>query len=277
MNKLTSILLMALTVASINATAQDSSVTAEPKRTSLALVPAIANFKLDRGQTQTQTINVVNTLRLPYRLRVYMEDWIRDSTGDHRYMPAGTSPQSCARWVTLDKTYLEVQPGETGSVNVTMIIPDSAEAVTEMKWAMVFIETVQEKAAPMKSEKLQTRVLSSFRLGAHVYQTPPSAEFNKELKMLSFAHLKDREYRVMFKNTGGTQLKCLAKLELVNEDGVKIDMKPKEVSLFPKQVRYLDFQIPDSMAKGKYSAIALLDAGDDEVPLEAAQLEITIE
>jgi hypothetical protein len=46
--------------------------------------------------------------------------------------------------------------------------------------------------------------------------------------------------------------------------------------ILPDQVRNIDFIIPDTVPKGKYTAVAMIDANDDEVPLEAAQLEIEL-
>jgi hypothetical protein len=45
--------------------------------------------------------------------------------------------------------------------------------------------------------------------------------------------------------------------------------------MFPEQVRYIDFSLPQQLAKGKYTLTGIIDAGND-VPLEAGQLTIEI-
>ena len=44
----------------------------------------------------------------------------------------------------------------------------------------------------------------------------------------------------------------------------------------PGQKRRVDLKIPGDMPKGKYQVVAMVDAGDDDVPLAAAQKEIEI-
>ena len=51
----------------------------------------------------------------------------------------------------------------------------------------------------------------------------------------------------------------------------------EDVPLFPEQIRLLQFKLPKgSFPVGKYTLVALADALDDDVPLEAAQLEVEL-
>ncbi|MBS1690494.1 MAG: hypothetical protein JSS96_17310 [Bacteroidetes bacterium] len=72
-------------------------------------------------------------------------------------------------------------------------------------------------------------------------------------------------------------LRCQYSIELSSEaTGEKTIIGPKEALLLPGQKRFVDLQIPKTLPKGKYTAVALIDPNDDEVPLEAAQKEIEI-
>lgn len=84
------------------------------------------------------------------------------------------------------------------------------------------------------------------------------------------------KYRIVCENSGEVQVSCSSYVELAAlTDGRRIKLPVVEFPLFPSQKRYVDFQVPDSLPKGKYTLTGVVDAGVD-VPLEAAQLIIEI-
>ena len=258
------------------APAKDSTPIGKPK--SVTIYPARLVFNLDRGGTRSEAITVSNTTASKFQLALEFQDWTRDTLGNHIYTPAGASKQSCAGWVTFDKPFLEMEPGQTTTVTVTMKVPDTEEAIAEMKWTMLVFSAVSEKKAPTKGAIFEAKVASKYGIGVHVYQTPPNVT-NKEVKMLSFNELPGSKntYRIACKNVGGTQLTGKFSIELSDtQTGAKTALEPKSIPLFPQQSRYVDFSLPANLPKGKYTAIALIDASDDDVPIEAAQREIEV-
>jgi hypothetical protein len=251
----------------------------KPRRKSVVVFPAKLAFTLDRGGSASQTITVQNTTNSKFQLEMIINDWTRDTVGNHIYTAPGTNKQSCARWITFDKPFIELSPGQSTNVTVTMKVPDSAEAVAEMKWTMLIMKTVSEKKAAPTDAKYGTMVVQNIGLGVHITQTPPSVTA-KEVKMVSFGEVPwegKNTYRIACKNVGAVQMFGKFSLELSdNETGAKTALEPKTVPLFPQQDRYVDFTLPSTLKKGKYTAIALIDAGDDDVPIEAAQTEIII-
>lgn len=243
----------------------------------LSVMPVTVSFTLDKGQSGTAKVNVINNLDSQQQFSVYFGDWERDSIGKHVYSPAGQGKHSCSSWLSVDKSFLEVPAHSTGSVTITLKVPDSVAAADMMKWSMLFFETIAERMPPRKSGKVETVVQRSFRIGVHVYQTPP-AVVNKEVKILSFRQLEsDKSYRIVCENTGAVQLRCKASLDIQSlETGAKLSLESKEVPLFPEQKRFIDFTLPDTLAKGKYTIVAMVDPGDDDATLEAAEKEIEI-
>lgn len=255
-----------------------STVYAQGEKGGIFVDPATMDFSLLEGQSGAAKVRIINEMSHKKQFRLYLNDWERDTIGRHRYVEPGTLANSCAPWVSLDKTFVELNPGETAEVTVSLKLPDSAAAAKAMRWAMLFIETIEEKKAPKKTEGIVTTVLTSYRIGVHIYQTPPT-KTNRELQMQSFSVLpntSDSVYRVACKNVGDAQLHCKSNLELMNTaTGKKITLKEVEFPMFPQQVRYIDFVLPVSLEKGKYSVLATVDAGED-VPLEAAEKTIEI-
>ena len=271
--------LLALVATAVRAQQPDAPAEGEAKqqRKSIVIYPAKLSFELDKGGSKSQTINISNTTNNKFQLQLEFMDWTRDTIGKHIYLPAGLSRQSCAKWLSFDKPFVELGPGQSTTVTVTLKVPDTEEAISEMKWTMLVFKTVNENKVPDKDAKWSTRINQVVGLGVHIYQTPPNVT-NKELKMTSFSQVPGKNvYRIACKNLGGVQKYGKFSIELSdNETGSKTALQPQTIPLFPQQNRYVDFNLPSNLPKGKYTATALIDAGDDDVPIEAAQKEIDI-
>ncbi len=241
----------------------------------LLILPAKLGFNLDMGQSASQPITIQNTLDDTMRINFSFVDWERDSTGNHKHYYKPGFIHSCQEWVSFDKSYIEVAPGQTQIITVTMKIPDSAIATTEMKWAML-LATPLEHTTMTKGKNYTTGVKKTSSLGIHIYQTPPNIT-KKEVKMVSFTELTAKTYRITSENTGGLQASTLYTLELTSlSTGERTKLGPNEAPLFPGQRRIMDFKLPETLEKGKYTAVAIVDVGDDEVALEVAEKEIEI-
>nr|WP_295866246.1 hypothetical protein [uncultured Chitinophaga sp.] len=249
---------------------------ADTVKRGLTIKPSTIDFKLNSGQTGTAHVFIVNRLNKKKQFTLYLSDWVRDSLGAHVYTAPGSTERSCARWVKLDRTFVEIDTGQTVDIPIKMQIPDSAAAAGEMKWTMLFLETTEEQVVE-SANGLKTNVNNKVRVGVHLYQTPPSLTY-KDVKILSFdrADTSARVCHIVCQNTGTVQLECTSYLELSNiatGDKTKIDVPI--FPLFPEQRRVVEFVIPDNVPKGKYSLIGVIDAGTD-VPMEAAQEMIDI-
>lgn len=235
-------------------------------------------FTLKAGETQSVNILVSNKMPKKMQFNVYIGDWRRDSTGAHVYSEPGTEERSCAKWITVSPKFLEVDSNSAGTVNVKLQIPDSADAVKEMKWAMVFIETIETAKAPENTKEMRSQIVPRTRFGIHVNQTPPSVK-QQEIKMIGFTPMagqKDK-FRIIAQNTGEVEMLCKSYIELSSqEDGKKYSVTQIQVPLFPEQKRYFDFQLPPDLPKGKYTMVGVVDPGND-LDIEAAQMMVTVE
>jgi hypothetical protein len=241
----------------------------------LGVYPTQLDYTLVPGQSETHAITISNGTSGKVQFRLYLNDWVRDSMGGHIYYPADTLERSCARWVNVSKNFVELEPGQTTQVNVKMQLPDSAAAASEMKWAMLFVETVEEQnKTTMQSGATVNNLL---RIGVHIYQTPPTVT-NKKIKAIALKEVPDTKntYRLLCENQGDIMVDCKSYIELSSlADGKKTKLDATEFPMFPKQRRYVTFQLPANLAKGKYSALTVVDYGED-VSLEAIQTTIEV-
>jgi len=242
----------------------------------LGVHPTTLEYKLSAGQTESQAIHLSNSSPKKVQFRLYLNDWLRDSVGGHIYADPNTLPNSCTRWVNVDKNFVELDPGQSTDVTVRLSLPDSAVANEEMKWSMLFIETVEEQKAT-QGKGAQAAVRNLLRIGVHIYQTPPALT-EKSVKVMDLKPVPNTNnvYQMLCSNNGKVMVECRSYIELASlTDGKKIKLEPVEFPMFPAQRRYVSFELPKDLPKGKYSALAVLDAGED-VSLEAVETEVEV-
>ncbi|MBS1588215.1 MAG: hypothetical protein JST52_01245 [Bacteroidetes bacterium] len=242
----------------------------------LGVHPTTLEFRLAAGQSESQAIHLSNSSPKKVQFRLYLNDWLRDSMGGHIYSDPNKLPHSCTRWVTIDKSFVELEPGKSTDVTVKLALPDSSESAEEMKWSMLFIETVEEQKAA-QAKGAQAAVKNLLRIGVHIYQTPPGL-VEKAVKVFDLKPVPGESniYRLSCQNIGKVMVDCRSYIELASlADGKKTKLEAVEFPLFPSQRRLVVFELPKDLPKGKYSALAVLDAGED-VSLEAVESEIEI-
>lgn len=250
------------------------------KAKGMIVLPSIVSFNLSNGQSANREITITNRLPEKHQYKIYLGDWERDSVGDHKYSPANSISRSCARWVTISRDIVELEPDSSAVISVRMQLPDSAAAIEEMKWAMVFIQLVNEEKALKTEKDITQQVVYNFRVGVHVYQTPPNLK-RVYLSMLSFkniVHKKDSIlYQIACLNEGTQQLKVKCNFEMTNlSTGEKTKLPQQDFPMFPGQKRLVNYLVPTGLKPGKYSILATADGGDD-MPLQASQAEIDIQ
>lgn len=244
-----------------------------------AVQPGIVQFNAEPGITQTRTLKITNISDKKITFQAYFADWVRDSLGGHEYYRADTLSRSCANWVVLNKNLIEVEPQATEDVVIVLKAPFDAKQFDQMKWAMLFLQTVQEKdSVSTNSKELKTEIRELMRVGIHIYQTPPTVN-RIEAKVDYFLHEeKDtvkNSYSFKVQNVGDVMLNCKSYITLTNVNtGQEYKLERLEFPMFPEGKRILKFIIPETIPKGKYSALAVLDIGEDE---ELQAIEKTIE
>jgi hypothetical protein len=245
----------------------------------ISLQPTTLDFSVGPAGNQTQTISVANLSDKKVAFQVYLADWLRDSMGTHQYFKADTLRRSCASWIRLNRNFFELEPRQSTEVIVQMQAPTDSLATSEMKWAMLFLQGVEEQdSASRFTQTLQTQIRELLRIGIHVYQTPLNLN-RKSAKTISFREVADTEkntYELKMRNTGNVMIRCRSYLELTDvATGKTYKTAPIEYPVFPEGVRKVRFTLDKEIPQGTYSALAILDLGED-VPLEAMERVIKV-
>lgn len=245
------------------------------KAQQFAIQPGTLSFNVEAGKTQTQSVKVSNASDKKLSFQAYVGDWLRDSAGGHAYYRPDTLKRSCAAWVSVSRNFIEVLPGQTEEILVTLTGPSNEAAYKEMKWAMLFVQTVTEQETAKANKEVKAQIRETVRVGVHIYQTPLSI-IKASAQALSLKPAKEKNtYEFTVANTGEVQLQCKATLTLTNTaTGEEIKLDRVEFPMFPDGKRIVRFTLPEKIAKGKYSALAILDIGEDN---ELQAIEKTFE
>lgn len=244
----------------------------------ISLQPTTLDFSVGPAGNQTQAISVANLSDKKVSFQVYLSDWLRDSTGTHQYFKADTLRRSCASWIRLNRNFFELEPRQSTEIIIQMQAPTDSLATTEMKWAMLFLQGVEEQdSASRFTQTLQTQIRELLRIGIHIYQTPLNLN-KKSAKTISFKEVaaEKNAFELKMRNTGNVMLRCRSYLELTDvATGKTYKTSPIEYPVFPEGTRKVKFVLERDIPPGTYSALAILDLGED-VPLEAMEKTIKV-
>jgi hypothetical protein len=244
----------------------------------ISIQTSILDSHLAPGATESQSITITNLSKKKMIFEASLADWLRDSTGAHQYFKADTLSRSCANWVSVSKNLIELMPGQTENILVKLRAPLDPSQDKEMKWAMLFLQSVSEQDSSTRNKKkVSTKINEIVRVGIHIYQTPPQLT-KMSAKALSFTPVAGEKntYEFAMANTGDVMLTCKAHLELTNiVNGSETKLDNIEFPVFPGGNRKIKLTVPENLLSGKYSALAVLDLGED-MPLEALEKDIEV-
>ncbi|MBU1821596.1 MAG: hypothetical protein KKG00_08820 [Bacteroidetes bacterium] len=236
------------------------------------------SYNVSRGNIQNQTVYITNPTTQKQVFQLSVADWIRNDDGSHTYYPASTQPFSCASWVTLSSNIVDVDPGKTVEITVTLQGSDSPAEFDVMKWAMLFLQNVVEKGADAAdNSKVNTQIREVMRIGVHIYQTPPALT-RQEAKALELEPdtTESKAYWFKVQNVGKTMVYCKAYLDLTDTaTGQQYRSETTDFPMFPTGNRKVRLSVPPNVPKGKYSMLAILDYSED-ASLEAIEKNIEI-
>ncbi|MEZ0542527.1 hypothetical protein ACAW75_22710 [Fibrella sp. Tmos10] len=221
---------------------------------------------------QTARLHLTNTMDKRLILQATCADWRRDSAGTKVYYPAGTLPTSCCSVVRVTPTVIELAPHEERDILVT-VLADASSGAGLLRNAMVLLTQVneQETASASRSSQFIIRV----QIGVHVYVLPAeSVQPDVAITGMKLSRSGDRyQVKVQVANQGGTLLESQLRVEYLNLATMQeVKMEPMPVNTMPKEQFNVTALVPDTLPKGKYLIVAILDSGSGQ-PLKVAELE----
>lgn len=252
----------------------------------VAVTPPSIRFAVKPGKQETRTITVTNDTHRNYEFKVIMRDFDMDDggvTGISDVVDTNKVDFSISKMVNIAPSYFKMKPGEKRKVNVTIKVPDTEEA-NFAAWGMLVIKqaTVRKQLDMDEYNKntIAMGITPQFSFAVFLYQNPPNVEVNKteitNLELWSDPDGLQRSLNVTIENVGDGIASIKSYVEVTNlSTGEQSVMPETRLTLLPRKTRVIRAPLAQNIQSGKYSAIAVIDFGDDET-VEAAELEFEI-
>ncbi len=92
----------------------------------ISVNPAIHDLAIDPGQSETRTITIVNDERVAQTYALTIQKFIpKGEYGQQEFLPMSDT-SGLPEWMFVDKPEITLQPGQTGTVQVAVRVPQSA-------------------------------------------------------------------------------------------------------------------------------------------------------
>jgi P pilus assembly chaperone PapD len=242
----------------------------------LEVSPGTLSFATNPGSSQTQQISLRNKGKTEQSFIFNLNDWLTDENGEVKYFSPGTTARSCADWITVSPALVTLQPNESATVNVTMLVPNDNSST---KWAVLFIQSAAEQTGPKAVDKeMALGVQLALRIAVTIFQSPASNTLFKATieGLTEKTDDKTRKYTSQVINLGDKVLNCKVYFTISNlETAEEINSTPMEFSLLPETTKKVEYTLDKPLAKGRYSVAAILDYGYNS-ELDGVQLDIEV-
>lgn len=234
------------------------------------------------GQPTTQLIPIRSEIDSVQQVRLWLNDWMRDSLGSNLMVDYGTSPSSCGDRLSIFPLTLQLSARATEYIRVTY---EPRGAADPGCWGIVLSETVRPPRPA--SEGRSTSVDITTVVGVKVYVHALNARADGMIvdtdvlghwEHASRAPVPDstfvRDAVVRFENTGTAHLRVKSSLEIRDESTRIVErVVGPEAYITPGAFRDIVIRLP-ALRTGRYVAVVLLDYGADEIT--AAQLDVEV-
>lgn len=247
--------------------------------------PLAAQFAIDELEMHFTPQGVATTRLIPIRsasdsvqqIAITVADWYRDSLGGNRMVDFGSTPSSCADRLDVFPRSLQLAPGATEFVRVTL---QPGPAVDPGCWSIVLAEAVRPPAPATQRAQVSITTVLGVKIYAHASESRPSGEIiSADLEhYYRLTSPRDstlmRRLAVRFASTGTAHLRVKTSAEIRDESArVAATLPGPEAYITPDGFRDILFDLPELPA-GRYVAVVSLDFGGPEIL--AAQVEFEL-
>jgi hypothetical protein len=239
--------------------------------------PVLMGFNANPGEIQTKTINLINHSSKPQKYTFKLSDYEVDIEGVKKSLPLGSSKRSVGDWITINPSFVELNPNQSVTIDVLMTVPKDG---FNTRWGMIYVELTREQSSFEADQNLATGVVVVPRIVVLVKQSPVSNNNYRAtidgLKEITKTGDAFRSFQVMVSNTGDNIIDANVSLAIANiADASEEKYNPTQVTVYPGMARRVVLQLPARLSKGQYALAAILDYGHRQ-PLEGTQILLEV-
>lgn len=241
----------------------------------------IAVTPSESGRVMT-TFVVSNSGSSPAQAIVSREDWDRAENGENRFVPSGSTPNTCGTLMSVFPTAFRIEPGASQTIRVAV---EKAPNPPKECWDIFFVQELAQKRAATR-----TGLQYILRTGVKVYVVPAGMKLNASITSMRLENVGSRlasgqkasasppvrqQISIEFTNNGQVHLSGKGRIEFRRLDNsIAAQIPIAEFPTLPGAMRRLELDVPPTIPAGNYIALALIDFGGSEIA--AGQLELTL-
>lgn len=220
------------------------------------------------------SVRITNPTDRPMRLRLYLSDWSLDSGGQFRFMPAQSTEGSASGWASFSPSVVELPSADAVDVDYFVEVPADAEPGTHR--TVLFVES-----EPGEPEPGQLGASVSVRVGHVVYVNVPPLDASGAITGMfgERAGADGAPYRlfVQYANIGNAVHAVTGELSVRDASGETVIESAIDRSVvLPMSDRGFEIDLYGHLEAGNYTALVVLDYGDDEQQV-AGTYDFTLE
>jgi P pilus assembly chaperone PapD len=212
----------------------------------ISVWPTWVELTVNRGEQAEKTINVVNQGSESIKVMNYTGDFSIDKEGNFVFSEPGHESYSASKWLSVEETELEIAPGESREVEVSISAPMEVEPGGH--YAALFFE-----AAPSSN---QEAISVSIRIPSLFYLTVPGVteadiSANADIVSLMMPNIAGKgpvEMGVVVRNSGNVHLTVAAKARFTSSWGNSSELDLGQIVILPGS---------DGMLKGEWQGSPL--------------------
>lgn len=217
--------------------------------------PARVQVSVPPGKRRGQTLTVRNAKAdAAVHLTAYVRDVIYKPDGSLEFPPPKSTEWSCADWIQVIPSELEIPPKSSREVRVSISAPSDAQGG---RYAVIFFET-----GPSLAEKDSITV--SFRVGAVVETIVRGTErIGASLKGMAFV-AEPQAIRVDVFNDGNVLVRPRGQVRVFDANGKRlrqVELNSQQLGVLPRTLRSFSTELKEPLPAGLYRVRAEVDYG----------------
>ncbi len=224
----------------------------EARAFSFSVQPSRIELSVPAGKQRGKSVTIDNSkAETPVHIKVYAQDIVFLPDGTNKFLTPGTTEWSCAKWLKVLPTEVDIQAGEVQDVRVSVTVPKEARGGY---YAMLFFES-----SPSYVEK---GLGINFRIGALTQVVIPGTE-TYEAKLADISVVEGKDLHVEIFNGSNVLIRPRGTIKIFGADEKKIaqrDFNPPGAGILPKTLRKFHVDL-GPLPAGAYRLKAEIDFG----------------
>lgn len=217
-----------------------------------SIEPSRIELTIPAGKQRGKTVRIDNSKSTqPLHVTLYVQDVVFLPDGTNEFLAPGSTAWSCAQWITVVPEEVDIPPGKSQEVRVSVSAPAEAQGGY---YAMVFFES--------RPSYVEKGLGVNFRIGALTQVTIPRTEVY-QAKLVQLAWPDPQHVQIEIFNEGNVLIRPKGRIKLLNAQQqrvAQVDFNPQRLGVLPKTARI--FQVPiEEVAPGTYRLRAEIDYG----------------